>query len=359
MREQPFEPACRGGSLLVGESRVVRRGAAAWAVWRSQITGASCTFGDAGATATVYLHLHDGRRFTVDDVAPRECFRLFELLGYQSAPDVSAWTDGKPLVIELGDGQTRVVADAGDFALEHDRRALWRVPRDQVLGVRVIAGIEVATVQIHTRDGATALDGVSFGAALRLLVACGKTPDEALWHALHAARAASAGAKRPRVAREAETEIGTATARPQTAAVSGSATAPARATKRPRAARAASPDATAPGERKSGRKQKKDADGVDGAEAIPAEASTQRSTRAKASPATSSKPPDASPPVRKRRTTGATPPSTTPEPDQPASRRSATPRRKSAAQDRPVQVAALTPASSHSVSGAESAAPDT
>lgn len=181
MKGQPFEVGCRGGSLLIQESRVVRHGTVAWALWRSQMSGAGCVVGTAGGDhdATVYLHLRDGRRFAVEEVAPRECLRLFELLGYEPEPVAGAGRGQEPVVIDLGDRHTRVVSSAQRMMLEQDGHALLTLPCDQLVGVRVAAREDTAKVQIVTREGfATQLDGVPFGAALRLLVTLGAAPRE-------------------------------------------------------------------------------------------------------------------------------------------------------------------------------------
>ena len=183
MKGQPFELACRGGSLLISESRVIRRGTTAWALWRSQVTGIGCACADAADDATLYLHLHDGRRFAAEEIAPRECFRLFELLGCEAKPvaeaDAADRPDDAPLVIDLGDRHTRAIASAKSVTLEQDGIPLWVVPRDQLLGVRVTAGPAAATVQIATRNGgASLLDNVPFAPALRLLIALGAAPAE-------------------------------------------------------------------------------------------------------------------------------------------------------------------------------------
>lgn len=181
MKGQPFELACRGGSLLISEARVMRRGSTAWALWRSQITGVGCAFSDAADEATIYLHLRDGRRFAAEEVAPRECFRLFELLGYEPEPEADAAErrDDAPLAIDLGDKHIRVICGAQSVTLDQDSSPLWVVPRDQLLGVRVTAGPAATAVQIVARNGgATLLENVPFAAALRLLVVLGAAPAE-------------------------------------------------------------------------------------------------------------------------------------------------------------------------------------
>lgn len=179
MKGQPFELACREGSLLVSESRVMWRGIGAWALWRSQIAGMGCACAAASDEAIVYLHLRDGRRFAVEEIAPRECFRLFELLDFVPTPEVRARQDNAPLAIDLGDGHTRLVAGAQGVTLEQDHNLLWTVPRDQLLGMRVSAGTTATTAEIVTRGGgATLLENIPFATALRLLVALGAAPVE-------------------------------------------------------------------------------------------------------------------------------------------------------------------------------------
>lgn len=186
MKGQPCELVCRGGSLLVNESRVVRRGTVAWALWQSQIIGVGCTCPDATRDdATVYLHLRDGRCFAAEQLPAHQSFQLFELLGYDPEPEPEPEDDTNPrpgdtpLVIDLGDGHTRVVISAQSVTVEQDKTPLWVAPRDHVLGVRVTAGPDAATVQVAARNGgATLLENVPFAAALRLLVALGALPAE-------------------------------------------------------------------------------------------------------------------------------------------------------------------------------------
>lgn len=182
MKEESLELACRGGWLLVSESRVTRRGTVTWSLWRSQVTGVACAF-SADERPNVHLYLRDGRRFTVEEIAPRACFHLFDLLGYESespARDVRHGDeDDAPLVIDLGTEQTRVVAGAPSVTLERDGTPLWVAPRDQFLGVGVTAGTTATTVRLVARDGsASLLENVPFAAALRLLVALGAAPAE-------------------------------------------------------------------------------------------------------------------------------------------------------------------------------------
>lgn len=182
MKGQPFEVACRGGSLLVNETRATRRGTLAWALWRSQIISVGCVVATADDdNATVYLHLRDGRRFAVEEVAPRDCFRLFELFGYEPEPESAAGAARAvvPRAVDLGDRHTRIITGTQGVRLEQDGRALLMLPRDQLLGVRVVARAEATKVQIVGRDGvATQLDDVPFAPALRLLTVLGVAPGE-------------------------------------------------------------------------------------------------------------------------------------------------------------------------------------
>lgn len=237
MKEESLELACRGGRLLVSESRVTRRGTATWSLWRSQVTGVACAF-SADERPNVHLYLRDGRRFTVEEIAPRACFHLFDLLGYESespARDVGhVDEDDAPLMIDLGNGQTRVVAGALSVTLERDGTPLWVAPRDQLLGVGVTAGTTAATVRLVARDGsASLLENVPFAAALRLLVALGAAPAETALPATPPAtpRAQSAAQSLPQPAPTSTTPppaitvptAATGTARPPRAATSRTA----------------------------------------------------------------------------------------------------------------------------------------
>lgn len=172
---EPIELACRGGNLLVSDERVVRRGAEVWALWRSQITGVGCTYRASDEAATVYLHLRDGRRFAVEGVAPRECFVLFGLLGYEAEPRAAVGRDAQPEVIELGDSRySRIIADARGVSLERSRVVAWALPRGDLVGVNVSSAASDAVVQIIGRNSPVALlDDVPFAAALRLLLVLG------------------------------------------------------------------------------------------------------------------------------------------------------------------------------------------
>ncbi|MFI5274280.1 MAG: hypothetical protein ACHQ4H_14700, partial [Ktedonobacterales bacterium] len=168
MQTHPFACECRGGSLLVSETRVVRRGAPAWAVWRAQVIGASCA--PEADNATLLLRLRDGRRFAIEDAAPRDALRLIELLGYDTETPSVPWC----LPLEIGDAadNLRVTRDA--VTVTHDSQQLVRLAREQIVGVQVTAGEHDATVQIVGRHGErVAIEGVPFGPALDLLLVLG------------------------------------------------------------------------------------------------------------------------------------------------------------------------------------------
>ncbi len=174
---KPIMLACHGGSLLVSDERVVRRGEVAWALWRSQITGVGCAYVSPYDSATIYIHVRDSRRFAVAEVAPRECFVLFGLLGYEAEPIAPSRIGGgaRAEEIELGDRRhTRITADARGVTLEQDRVVAWTLPRWELAGVNVSAGARDAVVQVIARfEPVALLDEVPFAAALRLLLVLG------------------------------------------------------------------------------------------------------------------------------------------------------------------------------------------
>jgi hypothetical protein len=180
MKEQPLEIPCRDGTLLINEERVMHRGTSAWALWRPQITGATCVFAGNSELATLYLHLRDGRRFALEEIAPRDGWLLIEHLGYLPQSLSPTQGDGHPLEIALDDGRTRVVADARAVTVEQDSATLWTAPHDHVLGVHITPTVTATTLQIVGRGGGVQIDAVPFAAALRLLAALGRAaPGEA------------------------------------------------------------------------------------------------------------------------------------------------------------------------------------